>query len=90
MKNAFYFLLKALFVLKLFKFLSRLLGYVEKNGLIRKDQINFKIYDVTTWLTNNYNIFIAQYLTKQRHQLEFGHLVECNKRNIFLQISCRR
>ena len=30
MKNAFYLILKALFVLKLFKFLSRLFGDVEK------------------------------------------------------------
>ena len=30
MKNAFYFALKALFVLKIFKFLSWLFGHVEK------------------------------------------------------------
>ena len=30
MKNAFYFILKALFVLKIFKFLSRLFDHVEK------------------------------------------------------------
>ena len=30
MKNAFYFTLKALFVLKVFKFLSLLFGHVEK------------------------------------------------------------
>ena len=30
MKNAFYFVLKALFVLKIFKFLSLLFGHVEK------------------------------------------------------------
>ena len=30
MKNAFYFILKALFVLKIFKFLSRLFGHVGK------------------------------------------------------------
>ena len=43
MKNAFYFILKALGVLKTFKFLSLLFGHVEK----RLD-FNFKIYDVTT------------------------------------------
>ena len=32
MKNAFYFILKALFVLKIFKFLSRLFGHVEKTA----------------------------------------------------------
>ena len=36
MKNAFYFILKALFVLKLFRFLSWLFGHIEKNDLIRK------------------------------------------------------
>ena len=27
-------------------------------------KVSFKIFDVTTWLTNNYNTHIAQYLTK--------------------------
>ena len=31
-------------------------------------KFNFKIYDVTDWLTNNYNTYITQYLTKQRQQ----------------------
>ena len=42
MKNAFYFVLKAFFVLKCY----------------------FKIHDITTGLTNNYNTHIAQYFTK--------------------------
>ena len=28
------------------------------------DKVNFKIYDLTTWLTNDYTMHIAQYLTK--------------------------
>ena len=36
MKNAFYFILKALFVLKILKFLSRLLGHVGKMALLEK------------------------------------------------------
>ena len=32
MKNAFYFILKALFVLKIFKFLSRLFGHAGKTA----------------------------------------------------------
>ena len=32
MKNAFYFILKALFVLKIFKFLSRLFSHVGKTA----------------------------------------------------------
>ena len=51
MKNAFYFTSKALFVLKIFKFLSRLFGQVLKR-LDLKDKGNFKFYDATAWLTN--------------------------------------
>ena len=47
MKIDFYFTLKALFVLKIFKFLSLLFGHVEK-WLDWKDQINMKFYVVTT------------------------------------------
>ena len=63
MKNAFYFTSKALFLLKIFKFLSWLFGHVAK-WLDKKDKINFKFYDVTAWLTNNCNTHIAQYLEK--------------------------
>ena len=59
MKNVFCFILKVIFVLNLYKFLSWLLGLIEK-----KRHANFKIYDVTIWLTNNDNTHIAQYLTK--------------------------
>ena len=63
MKNACYFTLKALFVLKIFKFLSWLFSHVEKR-LYQKYKVNFKIYDVKTRLTNNSNARIVQYLTK--------------------------
>ena len=36
MKNAFYSPLKALFVLKIFKFLSRLFGHVEKTARLER------------------------------------------------------
>ena len=58
MECAFYFI----FVLKIFKSLSRLFGHVEKR-FDKKDKVNFEIYDVTAWLTINYNTHIAQYLT---------------------------
>ena len=63
MKNPFYFTLKTLFVLKIFISLSWLFGHVEK-WLDCKDKVNFKIYDVTTWKTNNCNTRITQYLNK--------------------------
>ena len=58
MKNTFYFILKALFVLELFTFLSWLFGYLEK-GLDNQAMVNFKIYDVIDWTRNNYNTHIA-------------------------------
>ena len=36
MKNAFYFILKTLFVLKLFKFLSQLFGHVGKTARLER------------------------------------------------------
>ena len=54
MKNVFYFMLKALFVLEIFTFLSWLFGYTEKR-LEKKVKVNSKIYNITDWTTNNYN-----------------------------------
>ena len=63
LKKCLKFILKALFVLKIFKVLSWLFCHVEKKAWL-ETKVNLKIYDVTTWLINNYNIHIAQYLTK--------------------------
>ena len=65
MKNAFYFTLKALIVFKIISFLSGFFPHVEER-LNKKDQVNFKIHDVTTWLRNNCKSHIAQYLKKKR------------------------
>ena len=46
------FMSKALFVLEIFSFLSRLFGYAEKQ-LDKKAKFNFKIYDVTDWTRNH-------------------------------------
>ena len=65
-KNLFHSFLKAFFVLKIVKLLSRPFSHVEKIKirLEYKDKANIKIYDATTLFTNNYNTHIAQYLTK--------------------------
>ena len=52
--NAICFNVEALFVLKIFLFLSCLFDHVEK-WLDLKANANFKIYDVTTRLRNNFN-----------------------------------
>ena len=46
-------MLKALFIFEVFTFLFWFFGYIEKR-LDKKAIINFKIYDVTDWTTNNY------------------------------------
>ena len=40
-------------------------GHVEKQ-LDKKSKVDFKIYDVTNWITTNYHTYIASYLKKQR------------------------
>ena len=67
MKNVFYFIFKALFILKIFQFLSRRFGHVGEL-LDQKDQVNFKLYDITTSGTNNCNAYIPQYLKKYKLQ----------------------
>ena len=52
MKNAFYLILKALFILKIFNFCVNFLA-------LQKKRFNIKIYDVTAWLTNSYITRIA-------------------------------
>ena len=85
MKNAFYFISKALFVLKIFKFLSWLFGHVPKR-LDKEDEVNFKSYDVTAWLTNNcIGILSNIWKSKGNQTIKFRQLIECNARNIFLE-----
>ena len=63
MKNVFHFFLKALFVIRVFNFLSWRFGYAE-NRRDWRDTVNFKIYDVTAWKTDNCNAHVTQYLEK--------------------------
>ena len=86
---------------KLFLF-SRYLNFCldflvkQKKQLDQKDEVNFKMYDVTNWLTNNYNKHIAQNLMKQRQSeneicsINIVQFIEYNKRNIFPQKLCRK
>ena len=59
----FLFHVKALFILTIFTFLSWVFGYVEKR-FDNKAMVNFKIYDIADWITNDYNTHIDQYLKK--------------------------
>ena len=60
MKFDFYFVLKAFFVLKIFKFCPDFCDHVGKR-VHEKTDVNFKNCDVTNWTTKNYNTDIAQY-----------------------------
>ena len=86
MKNAFYFTLKALVVLKIFKFLLWLFSHVLKQ-LDYKDKANLKFYDVAAWLAKNCNTWIAPNSSRSKGHLamKFGQLIEYiyNMRNIF-------
>ena len=52
-------MLKALFILEIFTFLSCVFGYVEKR-LDNKAMVNFKICD-SDYAINNYDTHITQY-----------------------------
>ena len=58
---------------KILKFLSWLFGHAAKQ-LDKKDQVNFKFYDVTTWL----NISRSE----GNQTMKFGQLIECSMRDI--------
>ena len=73
MTNAFYFIFKTYFILKIFNLLSWLFGDAE-NRLDKKAKVNFKNYDVTNWTTNNCKIYVVQ-------------LIEYNMTNIFFEKS---
>ena len=86
MKNAFYFTLKVLLALKIYK--VYLHSFVmQKNGLIRKLRLISKLR-VTTWLANNCNNILTNILrSKSNHVMKFGQFIEDDMRNIFLEKS---
>ena len=89
MKNVFYFTSKALFVLKIFKFLSWLFGHVEKR-LDKKGTVNLKFYNVTGWLTIVIHLLQNISRSKGNQTTQFGPSIECNMRNIFHEKSYRK
>ena len=72
MKNSFYFILKALFVLKIFNFL-----FIQKNGLIRKIRLISKC--MTSQLVQQtvaIHILCNISQTKSNQAVEFGKVIE--------------
>ena len=81
-KNFFYFILKAFFVLKIFKNLSSLFGHVAKNGLIRNIRLTSKSM---TSKPGQETIVILPNISrsKDNQRMNFGQLIEYNKRKKF-------
>ena len=76
-------MLKALFVLEVFTFLSWLFGYAEKR-LDKKAMVNLKIYDVKDWAINNCNTYIPNISRSKGNQaMKIGQLIKYSVINIF-------
>ena len=75
---------------KYFYFSLKTLGHVEKAAWL-KNKVNFKTYDFSVWLTNNYSTILPNISrSKDNQTIKLGQLIECNKRYISLQKSCRK
>ena len=84
MENAFYFILKSLFVVKIFKFLSWHCGYVEKTAWLEKTSLISKFMTSQPgYQTIEIGILSNIWLSKGIQTTKPGQLIEYNKRNIF-------
>ena len=82
MKNAIHFLLNALFILKIFDFLSWFMRHVG-NRFNKKAKANFKIYDVETE-KQIITIDILANISRSRSNqtMKFSQLIEYSVRNL--------
>ena len=83
-KNAFYLIVKTLFVFKYLNLCSDFFGYVEKR-LDEKAKVSSNIYDVTARPTITINILPNISRRKGIHTMKFGQLVEYNIRKFLLK-----
>ena len=89
MKNTFYVMLKALFVLKIeIYFFSRLFSHVGRR-LDKKAKVNFKIMTSQTG-QQTITIYIFSNISRSEgsQAMKLGQFREYNVRNIFLLKSC--
>ena len=87
MKKIVYLTLKVLLFCRCLNFCHDFFGHREK-WLDRKAKVNFKIYDVTNWETNNYiDILPNISRSKDNQRMKFGQLIVYTMRNIFLEKS---
>ena len=71
-------------VLVIFTFISWRFGYLEK-WFDKKAMVNFKINDVTGWITNTR--YILPNNSRSNQTMKFGHLIEHETTNIFFLLN---
>ena len=77
MKNVFYFILKAFFVLKIFRFLSRHFGVCRENSLILKIRLTSKFMTSQPGLeTIPIHILLNVSQSKNNQTIKFGQLIK--------------
>ena len=82
-RNTFYFMLKALFVLETFTFLSQIFMYLEIKGLIRKLMLISKfMISLTGQQIITMHTFPNFSKSKGKQTMKFGQIIELNMRNI--------
>ena len=90
MENTFYFILKALFVFKIFKFLPWRFGHVEKSFIRKIRLISTFMASQPGQQTITIHILPNISRSKGNQTMIFGQVMQYNMINIFLQKSCRR
>ena len=86
MGNAFYFILKALFILEIFQFFVTTFWSCRENGLIRKVRLTSKFMASQPGLqTIAIHILPNISQSKGNETVKFGQLIGYNKRDILLQ-----
>ena len=88
-------MLKALFILEIFTFLSLLFGFVEKR--LDKNVKVILVLIIPKFMTSQIGqqiitIHILPNISrsKDNQEMKFVQLIECNVRNIFLRKLCRK
>ena len=86
MKNASYFILKAFFVLKIFRSLSWLFVYAQKKTKTKKIGLIRKIKLISKFMMSQTNTTptLTNISSKENQTMKFGQVIEYNKRNINL------
>ena len=86
MGNTFYFILKVLFIFKIFQFFVATFWSCRENGLIRKIKLTSKFMaSQPGFQTIAIHILLNISQSKGNQTMKFGQLIEYNKRNVFLQ-----